>query len=45
MFALSRSSLKEGEGSIARLEMRLDQYEIHMARSGSCLAFGDEAHI
>lgn len=35
MLASSKSSLQEAEDSIARLEMRLEQYEIHMARGGS----------
>ena len=35
MPASPKVSLKEVEDSIARLEMRLEQYEIHVARSGS----------
>jgi hypothetical protein len=35
MLASSKCSLQEAEDSIARLEMRLEQYEIHMARGGS----------
>ena len=35
MPASPKVSLKEVEDSIARLEMRLEQYEIHMTRSGS----------
>lgn len=35
MLASSKSSLQEAEDSLARLEMSLEQYEIHMARGGS----------
>ena len=39
MPASPKVSLKEVEDSIARLKLRLEQYEIHMARSG----FSDRA--